>query len=164
MKLRALAHGGLALLIVAAIAACDAPAAERPLATPSAEQFELEVYPVLLRDCGFPACHGSSERFFQVFGPGRERLDSDASPFDPPSVAELELSFGRARSMLSARGQPWREARLLRRPLDAAAGGSGHRGEDPWGQNIYLSKEDPGYQTLQRWARSMVDAEAEETR
>src|ERR1700755_2646142 len=35
--------------------------------------FTNDVIPVLLRDCGFQACHGSPERFFRVWGPGRTR-------------------------------------------------------------------------------------------
>jgi hypothetical protein len=113
--------------------------------------FEREVYPVLLRDCGFPACHGAPERFFQVLGPGRTRASTDVAPFDPALPEEVEHTYNRARSML-AYSSSVLEALLLRKPLSPAAGGAGHEGLDPWGQDIYLSPVDPGFQVLYAWA------------
>jgi hypothetical protein len=55
------------LVCVLACTACsvDNPSLELP--SPNVEEFAADVYPVLLRDCGFPACHGNPERFFRVF-------------------------------------------------------------------------------------------------
>ena len=75
-----------------------------------------DVYPVLLRDCAFSECHGSEERFFRIYGPGRARLLPDAVPDDPPTQDELILSYDRARSMLA--GPTYEDALLLRKPLE----------------------------------------------
>lgn len=150
-----------ALLLAALMSpACGYPEPSAALPSPSSAEFQESVYPVLLRDCGFAACHGTSERFFQVYGPGRERLSEETAPLDPVTAAELELSYGRARSMLKT-GKHWRESQLLRKPLAEAAGGAGHRGADPWKQNLYASKQDPGYRALERWARAASSAVSE---
>lgn len=126
---------------------------------PDPATFEREVYPVLLRDCGFPACHGAPERFFQVLGPGRTRASEDVAPFDPALPEEVEHTYNRARSML-AHASSVSESLLLRKPLSVRAGGAGHEGLDPWGQDIYRSPFDPGFQVLYAWAQSEQTQEA----
>jgi hypothetical protein len=116
---------------------------------PSYDGFVATVYPVLLRDCGFPECHGTHERFFQVFGPGRTRLDPRIPPRDPAFPEEIALSFARARSMLASPDLP-----LLRKPLAVAQGGAGHEGDDAWGQAVYRTRSAPGYLALEAWMRS----------
>ncbi|MGE0398243.1 MAG: hypothetical protein AB7T06_16185 [Kofleriaceae bacterium] len=113
--------------------------------------FRTTVYPVLLADCGFPACHGSRERFFRVFGPGRTRLAGDTDPYAPATPEELAESFTRARSMLIS-PDGVRRSPLLRKPLAVTAGGAGHEGTDAWGANLYATKQDPHFQALFFWA------------
>jgi hypothetical protein len=115
--------------------------------------FELQAYPVLLRDCGFPECHGSKDRFFRVFGPGRTRLDGDAGTFVEATPEELAQSYDRARSMLAHESSVL-DSWLLRKPLGIAAGGAHHGGEDKWGRNVYESAEAPGYAAIRSWAIS----------
>ena len=128
-------------------------------APPDRMRFETQAYPVLLRDCGFPACHGSRERFFQVFGPGRVRLPSPEGVMpdvlrDDPTPFEISYSYDRARSMQfglsNAEASP-----LLRKPLEPAAGGAGHHGKDNLGRDVYRTKAEDGYQTLLGWVNSM---------
>ena len=115
------------------------------------QAFVSEAYPVLLRDCGFPACHGDSRRFFQVYGPGRTRLSADTRPYDNATPDEVMRSYDRARSMLSSTHDPGPPL-LLRKPLAVSAGGAGHKGDDPWQQPIYRSAVDPDFQALRAWA------------
>jgi hypothetical protein len=135
-----------------ALGSCASPTPELALVTPDRGGFETQVYPVLLRDCGFHACHGSTERFFQVFGPGRGRLNLAAQPLDAVDAAEVELSYTRARSMID----PENPARspLLVKPLATAAGGVGHQGADSLGRNVYVSTMEPGYAVLVAWVMS----------
>jgi hypothetical protein len=135
-------------VLVSAFAACTDPTIELELPTPSARQFEEQVYPLLLRDCGFPACHGDARRFFRVFGPGRMRYRSETNPFDAATAEEVEAAYYRARSML-ANEDGVEHAPLLRKPLHAD-----HGGVDDWGDNVYRSESDPGYVILYTWARS----------
>jgi hypothetical protein len=121
------------------------------LPSPDAREFAEEVYPQLLHDCGFVACHGDPARFFRVYGPGRTRLDPDTLPYDPASSDEIQSSYDRARSMLSGVGSIY-ESQLLRKPLAKSAGGSEHKGVDRFGRNVYPSPMEPGYQILARWA------------
>lgn len=130
-------------------------------------RFEAEVYPILLRDCGFPSCHSSTQRFFRVFGPGRVRLDpTETLPYDPPTGPEIDATFDRARSMLAAFPDP-RESLLLRKPLEAAAGGGAHLGLDALGRNVYATRDDPSWIAIATWAgaaAAAVDAGAPDAR
>lgn len=117
------------------------------------EAFAREVYPVLLRDCGFPACHGAPERFFRVVGPGRTRVPNVDSPVPEPldtrTQAELDLTIDFALSMIDERN-PARSL-LLRKPLAVEAGGAGHLGVDNYGRDVYRTTQDNGYVVLARW-------------
>jgi hypothetical protein len=144
----------LQLIAVAAAATLAGCLDDERIAQPPSldrEVFDAEVYPLLLRDCGFPACHGSPDRFFRVFGPGRTRLDGSSSLYDPPTDAEREAAFDRARSMLAAVPDP-AQSLLLRKPLEESAGGGAHLGLDALGRNVYPSTEDPSWRTIAAWA------------
>ncbi|MEC7520697.1 MAG: hypothetical protein VYE22_12565 [Myxococcota bacterium] len=134
-----------------ALAGCgfETPPADPP--APSAIVFENEVYPILLRDCGFPDCHGSSERFFRVFGPNRARLDDAVTALDDPATPEeIAASYERARSMLSGVTRP-EETLLLRKPLEVDVGGAPHMGIDQHGQDVYPSPDHPSFRIMQEW-------------
>jgi len=143
------------LALLAAIAGCADP--ERLAQPPELDRarFEAEVYPILLRDCGFPVCHGDTDRFFRVHGPGRTRLDPATLPYDAATDDEIEATFDRARSMLTAVPDPL-QSLLLRKPLEASAGGGSHVGLDALGRNVYGSREDPSWQAIALWAGATV--------
>jgi hypothetical protein len=115
----------------------------------SFQLFQSDVVPVLLRDCAFPTCHGSSQRFFRVWGPGRTRLDPTTREFDPLTPNEAIQSYQLAVSMVDANA-PSRSL-LLRKPLAVAAGGARHLGEDKFGRNLYRTVNASGYLTIARW-------------
>jgi hypothetical protein len=146
---------GLWLSAFALCAACaDTNAAQNSVPIPDGKQFVDEVYPVLLRDCAFSSCHGSRDRFLQVLGPGRPRLDPDTTEVaDPMLYEEVLFSYERARSML-ATGATATQSLLLLKPLEFSAGGQGHRGADDYGRNVFRSKREPGIQTFLQWAYS----------
>jgi hypothetical protein len=131
--------------------ACQAPEGE--LLVPEADPgvFAAEIFPILLADCGFPACHGDPDRMFAVVGPGRRRLSPESLPYDPATPEELAFSYTRARSMLVAEEGPG-QGLLLRKPLAEEAGGAGHAGDDAWGAPIFATKTDPRYETIFFWA------------
>jgi hypothetical protein len=141
------------LVILLASAGCVTTDTALSLPTVDASVFRSSVYPILLADCGFPACHGTSQRPFSIFGPGRTRLLAETMPYDPATPAELAHSFTRAQSMLLG-PDGVRRSPLLRKPLAISAGGAGHYGEDPWGNNLYLTKTDPHFIVLFFWATS----------
>lgn len=146
---KATTHRALALLAVLALA-CGEDEPTPQLSEPSFSAFVGDAYPILLRDCGFPACPGDTRRFFQVYGPGRTRLSSATLPYDAPTTDEQQLSYDRARSMLS--GADSDRLLLLRKPLAEAAGGTRHAGDDPWQQPIYRTATDPSFLALRAWA------------
>lgn len=145
---RAVSISWLALTLAGC--AFDAPA-DPP--APSAVVFENEVYPILLRDCGFPDCHGSRERFFRVFGPNRMRMNDDLTALDDPATPEeIASSYERARSMLSGVRRP-EDTLLIRKPLEVDRGGAPHIGIDQHGQDVYPSPDHPSYRILLDWVR-----------
>ena len=134
-----------------ALVACASSRGELAIPDADTERFFDEVYPILLADCGYPACHGNSARPLAVFGPGRVRLDSSTDITAPMTAEELAISYTRARSMLiSPDGS--RRSPLLRKPLAIGSGGADHGGDDPWGNAIFSSKRDPRYEALFFWA------------
>jgi hypothetical protein len=133
------------LLFALGTAGCDVPAPVVP--APDYDEFALSVYPLLLRDCGFNACHGTDERFFQVFGPGRRRLSPASELFDGATEEEIEVSYQRARAMLLNDGDV-RDSPLLRKPVE----GGGHAGLDAEGRNVYDGRNHPDFAVLARWA------------
>lgn len=144
------------LFVVLLLAGC-AEEADKPIAARRAfAPFVNDVYEVVLRDCGFPACHGAPERFFRVYGPGRTRLMNDdgtlPEPFDKPTADEQELTFQLALSMINENAL--KDSLLLRKPLAIEAGGYGHLGVDPYGRDVYRTTQDIGYVSLARWVYS----------
>lgn len=133
-----------------------------PLPSPDGQMFVQEVYPLLLQDCAFSACHGRPERFFQVYGPGRVRMPAasmrpttrvELDYADPANLDEVLSSYERARSMLIST-QQLEESLLLQKPLEPQAGGQGHKGVDELGRNLFATKQDRRWQLLLSWARS----------
>jgi hypothetical protein len=138
-----------------ALAACGNNAASDKAPVTDAALFELQVYPILLRDCAFnTTCHGSQQRFFQVMGPGRRRIDPKLDSAMPVQPAEVQFSYERARSMLITDG-PVTRSLLLTKPLEARVGGAGHKGADHFGRNVYQSPLDPSYLVLVKWAQTI---------
>jgi hypothetical protein len=146
----------LVMSMVASLSACANETTAFTVSAPDRMQFEQDVYPVLLRDCGFQACHGSTERFLQVFGPGRGRIALEIKPLDPASPIEIDHSYNRARSMIDLNHVE--QSLLLRKPLATNAGGSGHEGADELGRNVYQSQIEPGYMAISRWVRGQTSA------
>ena len=155
-SLRRMCPALLALsLLCSNLLACGSGSGEYsgPLPAPDGARFVTDVYPLLLRDCAFVDCHGKAERFFRIVGPGRVRLDQTTKPDDPATLAEVQLSYQRALSMLAS-SENVDDSLLLRKPLELGAGGQGHKGVDDLGRNIFPSVTDPSYVVLRTWART----------
>lgn len=133
----------------AGCASTDSPV---PISLRSRATFQNDVWPVLVRDCGFPTCHGAPERFLRVLGPGHTRLDPMLDLDAPATAAEIELSYARALSMIDVEDP--QNSELLLKPLETAAGGSRHEGTDEFGRDVYGSTDDPGFQVLRAWVLS----------
>ena len=115
-------------------------------------EFKEDVYPVLIRDCAFQACHGAEGRFLRIWGPGRTRLDSTLNAFSEATNEEINRSYERAAAMVD-HAEPSRSL-LLRKALATEAGGAGHLGADKFGRNVYRTVDDEGYLKLSRWVYS----------
>ncbi|MEY4581043.1 MAG: hypothetical protein RL701_5746 [Pseudomonadota bacterium] len=152
---------GLASLVVGVLAAVGCAETDETWQVPMVEYalFKDDVYPVLLRDCGFHGCHGSGDRYFRVWGPGRVRLAvkgqrDESSAFDPVTDLEINSSYQSAIGFVDARDA--RRSLLLRKPLATEAGGAGHLGVDKYGRNVYRTPDSPGYLELSKWVFSVM--------
>lgn len=153
-----------ALLCIGAAVGLGACVGEpQPAGPPVASRatFEARVYPILLRDCGFPACHGNADRFFRVYGPNRLRIDEEIELDAPPTSLEIDATYERARSMLASAESP-DEALLLRKPLELDVGGAPHLGTDDMGRDVYRDREHPSWIALLEWAGGRAEATAPE--
>ncbi len=145
----------VAFLLGVAAASCQVEPATLDIPTADPKVFREKVYPILLADCGFNTCHGSKERFFSIFGPGRARLDPMTPAFDPPTPNELAHSYTRAESMLIGPHGPG-SSLLIRKPVPIVQGGAGHKGDDLWGGTVYDTVDDPHFVVLYQWATSVA--------
>src|SRR6201999_2152073 len=120
-------------LVMLALAAggCSGPDFKQPAtyAMGDLNEFTNVVLPILTRDCGFQACHGSAERFFRVYGLGRTRIDTGAvscmndSPppcyYDQLTGGERDYSLQLAQSFVDPANPG--DSLLLRKPLAVEA-------------------------------------------
>lgn len=145
-----------ASLLAVLLAGCaNTPGGPAHPPEPDRAFFDEQIYPLLLRDCAFPECHASRDRFFRVFGPGRARLSPDTSITAPPTEEEIEEAYQRARSMLAGAATADRTL-LVRKPLEVDRGGAPHMGIDHLGRDIYSSTDDAGYRLLLEWAATAL--------
>lgn len=153
--MRPFPHIPLAACVLVGLTACVGD--PQPAGPPDVSRaaFESQVYPILVRDCGFPACHGNPERFFRVYGPSRLRIDDTIELDAPPTTLEIDATFERARSMLASAESP-EESLLLRKPLEVDEGGAAHMGIDARGRDVYRNRESGSWRTLLEWAGGTV--------
>ncbi|MGB1015013.1 MAG: hypothetical protein ACPG4T_12830 [Nannocystaceae bacterium] len=137
-----------AVFLTFAAVACDPGGQTIP--APDPDLFVQTVYPVLLRDCSFPACHGNPSRPLFIPGPGRTRLSEESELFDAPTADEINVAYARTRGLLGSSievdGEPL--PILLEKTLSHA----GHAGRDRHGNNVYEHRDTPGWSVLRDWA------------
>jgi hypothetical protein len=137
------------LTLLLALAGCSEPLQPAKIADRGLNDFTVFVMPILIRDCGFQACHGSQERFFRVYGPGRTRYNPSTPALDELTGNERDYTRQLALGMIDPE-DPARSP-LLRKPLAVEAGGSGHEGVDKYGRNVYRTPDDEGYLQIAQW-------------
>ena len=139
------------LVLLVAIAGCavDYPPAQAPAL--DRDFFRCNVQPVLAARCAFPACHGTRVRPLAIYAPGRERYRVGWDrPTEPITADEIDANYKVASGFAttSATGDAW----LVAKPLTPAAGGYYHRAADLFGaEDVFLTKDDPGYKLLAAW-------------
>ena len=121
--------------------------------------FRCEVQPVLVKQCAAPACHGTGKRFFRVYARNRLRLDTGPLEVNQPlRDEEVRANYDAARALVDSLDSPGQSV-MVKKPLEASFGGYYHgatrmfRGGGP---NVFSSPDDPGYQTLLKWAEGAV--------
>lgn len=119
-----------------------------------AEFFRCQVQPILTKTCAFMDCHGNDERPLRVYAEQRFRLGVTYEiPF---TRAELDANFAAIAGFVE--GAQEGTSLLTEKPLDARFGGGFHRGRNQYGEDdVFLSRDDPDYQTLVKFARGEVE-------
>jgi hypothetical protein len=118
------------------------------------DYFVKHIQPILENRCAFFACHGSRERFLQIYQEVRLREIPDPDPIfqapAPLTPEELQRNFEQTAGMLYGFDDP-EDSLLFSKPLQP---GTRHAGATLFeGPDVFLNREDPDYQTLLRWAR-----------
>ena len=121
------------------------------------------IQPILEDRCAFFACHGSRERFLQIYQEVRLRENPDPNPiFEAPAPLtreELQRNFEQTAGILYGFEDP-QDSPLFSKPLQP---GTRHGGATLFGgPDVFLNRDDPEYQTLLRWARGARLPEEEE--
>jgi hypothetical protein len=143
-------------LCLAAVGCQDEEPWELAESTTSSPTWRNDAYPTLMRDCAFFACHGSTDRLFQIWGPKRHRLfDGELDDVGERERIgkEIQKTYDMAIGFVDINDPG--NSLLLRKGLDAQAGGTGHLGLDKYGRNVYRSASSPGYVALSKWVFSL---------
>ncbi len=145
--------------------ACGEHTGSDPASLPDVDYdyFVKHVQPILEHRCAFFACHGSRERFLQIYQETRLRENPDPNPiFQAPSPLtpeELQRNFEQTAGILYGFDDP-QASPLFSKPLQP---GTRHAGATLFeGPDVFLNRQDPDYQTLLRWARGARLPEAVE--
>ena len=127
------------------------------------EYYVQYVQPIFEHRCAFFACHGSRQRFLQIYQETRLREIPDPDPIfqapAPLTPSELQRNFEQTRGILYGFEDP-QDSPLFSKPLQT---GTRHAGATLFGgPDVFLNRDDPDYQTLLRWARGARLPEEEE--
>jgi hypothetical protein len=146
------------LLAGAAFLAAAGPACQSGLKDPSPlpatldeAYFRCKVQPILTRSCAAYACHGSSDRYFKLFGRNRLRIGGTIATLNAPmTAAERAWNYDAARAQVDLASPA--ASYLLLKPLAAAAGGYYHGATTLFAkQNVFLDALDSDYLILEKW-------------
>ncbi len=143
----------LVLLVLTSCTQSDIDAS-RELPMPDFEAFRCGVEPILVRTCGFTACHASPQRRYRIFAPQRLRLEG--SDLGRLSLEETTANYHATRGFIQNSSE---ESLLLQKPLDSAVGGYYHEGKEHFGGvDVFLSKSDVDYARIAAWIDGTLDA------
>jgi hypothetical protein len=145
-----------ALLLVAT--GCQDLGGKDDLATLDEPFFRCQVQPIVTKSCGMFLCHGDAARYYTVFTRNRLRFGlSEDERNATMTVVERRYAYDATRAHVD-RDDP-AQSLLLLKPLDESAGGYFHGGATEFGQgDVYLSTDEPDYQTLLAWINGATDA------
>jgi hypothetical protein len=110
------------------------------------ESFGAQAQPALATRCANPSCHGSAERPLSLFATHRYRQIPEQVYVDAPLTEdELRHNFLQAAAFALDCAEA-SQCLLLTKPLDVAAGGSGHANI-----KVFMDTSDYDYQRLRSW-------------
>ncbi len=137
-------------LVAFSLGACVQGGIEDGRELPQADEhfFRCNVQPVLAARCAFMACHGNLDRPLPIYAEQRLRIDITWREYDTPLTdEELARNFDTVRGFIAR--NPGETQLLSEKPLDVRAGGLYHQGEElDVTEDVFVSRDDPGYQIL----------------
>jgi hypothetical protein len=147
-------------MVLTGLTACQI---ESPLLEGDDLDFDLfvcSVQPILEKECSMPACHGNSQRPFQVLASGRMRIQdeyesaksaltgADVASGKHPKLTYGELAFNYYQARAFAQvTQGFSRSQLITRPLALRTGGMAHAPR----ADVYFDPEDPRIQRVEAW-------------
>jgi len=146
------------LMLLPAGCQLESPVLEEPKL--DFDHFVCSIQPILEKECSMPACHGNSQRPFQVLASGRMRIpqeykaakellngaDISAGKHPKLTYGELAYNYYQTRAFAQIR-QGFAMSQLVSRPLSLRAGGMAHA---PRG-DVFYDQDDARIQRIEAW-------------
>lgn len=154
LVLAAVIGAGAAAGAVTSVTGCQSGLAdEAPLSTALDEPyFRCKVQPILSKSCSMFACHGTSDRYFRLYARNRLRygIASEAKRNSFLNAQERQLNYDAARAFIDLNVVD--NSLLLKKPLEADAGGYYHGATLLGTSNVFPKIDDSDYKILVKWA------------
>lgn len=150
---RAALLGALVLL-----AACEKGLTdEAPLPALDEAYFRCRVQPVLTKSCSMLACHGTPDRYYRIYARNRLRFGvaGEEERNAPLNEGERRHNFEATRAYVSLDAAD--ESLLLKKPLEADAGGFYHGATRLGKANVFPSVEHADYEVILDWVKGKTE-------
>lgn len=144
---------GLGLVLALPLLASCEPGLQEAAPLPALDEayFRCRVQPILTKSCSMLACHGTPDRYYRVYARNRLRygIAGEAERVAPLNAGERRHNFEATRAYVDIDAAD--ESLLLKKPLEAAAGGFYHGATRLGKSNVFPSVDDADYAVLRDW-------------
>ena len=146
-----------ALVVLLLMAGCQRLDEPQPLQGLDEPFFRCNVQPVLTKSCASLRCHGDGNRYYKIFTRNRLRYGLGEDRRNA-TLQEIERAYNFNASIAQVDLDEPLESLLLLKPLDQAGGGYYHGGAVEYEKgDVFLSRDEPDFQTLQAWVTGMTE-------
>jgi hypothetical protein len=122
--------------------------------------FDRRVQPILSRSCAFPACHGSSDRYYRLYARNRLRINTEATLLGATMTEkERKANFEATLAVVDVDRKD--ASLLLTKPMDVAEPtGQFHRGKTLYGGgDVFLSQDERDFKVLKQWIEGATETQ-----
>jgi hypothetical protein len=152
-------YPGLAALALLAASAALLLGCEKGLTDPAPlpeldeAYFRCHVQPILTKNCSMFACHGTPERYYRIYARNRLRygIADESKRNSQLNEGERKHNFDATRAFVDIDKAD--ESLILKKPLEADAGGFYHGATKLGTANVFPSIEAGEYTTILKWIK-----------